>query len=141
MSEILKVLQETIAITKKTNRQLDLMEHLEAVRTKPGILELKSGAIFNTIYSNGSTVTIASYPILGSRTPNHCHDGIVEYLICTKGSVSLTFEGGYRILRVKDCASVPESCMHSVTALDDNSELIAVCVPAEPTYTDSMKCK
>ena len=141
MSEMLKVLQDAIAITKKTNAKLDLMTQLNAVQTLPGILEMDEGIKFDTIYSNGSTVTIASYPNIGSRTPNHCHDDIVEYLICTQGSVSITFDGGYRILMAKECVSIPEGCIHSTVALENDSILIAICVPAEPTYTASMKCK
>jgi len=141
MSDLMRALKETIAINKETNEKLDLIRQLDAVKTKPGVLELKAGVKLDTIFSNGSTITIASYPKMGSNTPTHSHKEIVEYLICTKGSVSVTFNGGYRILKVRECASIPEGCPHSTTALENNSEMIAICVPAEPAYKSSMGCK
>ena len=140
MSEILKVLQESIAISKSTNEKLSVLTQLGGTFNL-GKIEIKDGSNLKTIYSNGSTVTIASYPKLGMCTPSHCHTCITEYLICTKGSVSVSFNGGYRIMKAKECASIPEGAMHITTALEDDSELIAVCVPAEPSYTASMACK
>ena len=143
MSDILATLKEVSEINQKTLDKLDLIQQLSRaskVRMGSGLIELDKSVVFNTIYANNATVTIATYPKTGSKTPKHCHDNITEYLICTKGSVSVSFDHGYRILHVKDCVSVPGSSNHTVTALEDSSELIAVCVPVEETYKASMVC-
>jgi len=142
MSKVLEEIQKIRAINKKTIEKASLLKQLQAASkveiSGNGIIELDKGVIFETIYANGATVTIAKYPKMGSKTPRHCHDGIIEYLICIKGSVSVSFEHGYRILNVKDCASIPEDTKHIVTALEDDSAILAICVPSEELYKSSM---
>jgi quercetin dioxygenase-like cupin family protein len=136
MSVILETLKEATAITRKTNEKLDLLQKLLTVsniRLQKGVAEIDEQIKIKTIYSNGATITTSVYR-KGGLYPDHCHDAIIEYLICIKGSFSVSLPGGHRILQIKDCASIPANIQHTVMALDDYSELIAICIPAEPAY-------
>lgn len=93
-----------------------------------------------TIYSNGVSISIGYYPSKNSLFPIHCHKNIREYLICLKGSFGITFGRGYCILKYKECSSIPENEIHSVNALEDNSELLAICIPQEEGYVRGLEC-
>lgn len=140
MSTLLKDIEEVNGMYKKLREKSQLLRKLNVIRMGKGVIELDKGITFETIYSNNGTVTITRYPKMGARTPSHCHDQVKEYLICNKGSFSVHFGGNFRVLKIKDCVSVPEGVEHTTTALEDNSELIAVCVPIEPLYAASMAC-
>jgi quercetin dioxygenase-like cupin family protein len=136
MTEILENLKVVSEITRKTNEKLDLLKKLLDVgdiRMRKDVAEIDKEIKIKTIYSNGATITTSVYR-KGGVYPDHCHNFIKEYLICTKGSFSVRLPGGQRVLQVKDCASVDADVQHSVIALDDYSELIAICIPAEPAY-------
>jgi hypothetical protein len=138
MTEIMKTLKESSNLYKKISEKAKLLTQLNVLRMGEGVIELDKNIIFETIYSSGATITIAKYPKMGARVPNHNHEGIVEYLICNKGSFSINFANNFRVLKIRDCVSIPEGMVHTTTALQDNSELIAVCVPVEPLYAVSM---
>ena len=100
-------------------------------------LELKNNINTSTVFeSEKCSVTIAYCPDDGSEYPIHCHDGIIEYLICLKGSFGITLpHNGYRILKEQECAKIPADVMHSSISLEQNSELMGICLPKEPAYT------
>jgi len=108
------------------------------IRMKNNALEMDAGIIFKTIYGDKATVTIAEYPKQGGRTPAHCHKASKEFLICITGQISVTFGKNYRVLKPGDCISLDKSIHHSCTALEDNSRLIAICVPEDEDYKRSM---
>jgi quercetin dioxygenase-like cupin family protein len=86
---------------------------------------------------HGASIVISKAKKKGDYFPIHCHDGIIQYLICTEGSFIVDFVDsfGYRFLHLKECVSVPPKIRHKVTALEDNSTLIGICIPEEKAYT------
>lgn len=124
----------------KMLRTVDSLLKSGEITGKNGILNMEEGVKFETIYDSNCTITIASHPKRDTKTPKHCHLGIKEYLICTKGSFCFNMGNSMRILEVKDCASVPEGAEHSTTSLEDNSVLVAICIPEETAYKRS-KCE
>ena len=86
--------------------------------------------------SEDVSLTIASFSDEGAEYPEHCHEDIIEYLICLKGSFGITLpHNGYRILKDTECAKIPRSTMHSCVSLESDSELLGICLPAEMAYT------
>ena len=67
--------------------------------------------------------------------PEHVHQFAVEYLVCVKGSVALTFGAngcdGLRILKEGDCSAIPASVIHSSKPLAKETKLAFVCVPQD----------
>jgi len=126
--------------TQDTLRTVAKLIEAGEIRRKGNMLEMDNSVTFNTIYGKDATVTIATYPKQGSQSPSHCHDKITEYLICIKGSFSAAFGKGYRILKMGECLSISNNVLHTITALEDNSTIVAVCVPEENAYLESMKC-
>ena len=100
-------------------------------------LEMENNISVNTVFESAeASVTLASCPDEGSNYPLHCHSGIVEYLICLNGSFGITLpHNGYRILKETECAKIPANVMHSTISLESNSNLLGICLPAEPAYT------
>jgi len=111
------------------------------MRHKGNIIEMDAGVIFKTIYGDRATITIAEYPRQGSRSPNHCHEKSKEYLICIVGSFSVAFDKSYRIIKAGECVSLDKILDHTVTSLEANSKLVAICVPEEDEYKRSMQCQ
>jgi len=100
-------------------------------------LETENNISVNTVFeSEEVSVTIATCPDEGAAYPEHCHSGIVEYLICLKGSFGVTLpHNGYRILKEKECAKIPANVMHSTISLEKDSDIIGICLPQETAYT------
>jgi len=139
MTDSLKQVNE---IFNRTNKELDTIKDLLEkgdMIIEGGRLKQNGNIELETIYDIDSTVSIGKFLKQGNIMKSHVHDNIVEYLICIKGSFGITLPYGYRILKIKDCASIPEGCLHSTTALEDISMIIAICVPAEKSYKESMK--
>ena len=99
-------------------------------------LALENDISIDTIYDTKDvSISIASCPTSGDTYPEHCHVGIVEYLICLKGSFGVTLShNGYRIVKEQECAKIPANILHSVISLEPNSDLMGICLPAEPAY-------
>ena len=102
-------------------------------------LEMEHNISLNTVFeSEECSVSIASCPEEGADYPVHRHEGIVEYLICLKGSFGITLpHNGYRILKEKECAKIPANIMHSTISLEKDSDIMGICLPQEPAYTSS----
>ena len=100
-------------------------------------LETENKIKVETVFeSEEVSVTVASFEEEGAEYPVHCHDGIIEYLICLSGSFGVTLpHSGYRIIKEKECAKIPANIMHSAVSLEPNSEILGICLPAEPAYT------
>lgn len=111
------------------------------LRTHGDVLTADNGVILETIYGQESTVTICKFRYAGGRVSEHIHANVSQYLICVRGSFNVLLPSGYRILLTSACVSIPQNCGHSITALEDNSELIAVCVPEDEAYKKSMNRK
>ena len=100
-------------------------------------LQMEHNIEVDTVFeSEEVSVTLAYCPKEGAEYPVHCHTGIVEYLICLKGSFGITLpHNGYRILKEKECAKIPPNVLHSSISLEPNSNIMGVCLPQEPAYT------
>lgn len=136
LKEISKIFNRT---SKKIETINDILAKGEA-RIEDKLLKFENNIVLKNIYSNGSSVSVVKFPAKNSVYPIHCHRDTVEYLICTKGSFGIIFGNGYRILKYKECASIPENMLHSITALEENCEMLAICIPFEEAYKRSMEC-
>jgi quercetin dioxygenase-like cupin family protein len=83
------------------------------------------------------TVTLGIYHIKNVEYPEHCHKESIEYLIVMKGVFLIKFGKGSRIISKGECVSLDIDCLHTCTALENESEIIAICVPPELAYTQS----
>jgi cupin superfamily acireductone dioxygenase involved in methionine salvage len=111
---------------------------------KLGILE-KNHASFiehnnftvETIYDKGISIVIAEAPNRGEYFPEHCHQNIVQYLICIKGSFVIDYQNSFQsdIIKEKDFLYILPSRKHKVTALENNSKLVGICIPMDRAYT------
>jgi len=106
-------------------------------------LEVENAVTAETVFENEKTcITIATFKTEGGLYPSHCHNEIIEYLICLSGSCGITLpNNGYRILKEQECAKIPASVMHSVISLEANSDIMAICLPAEPAYINDKGVK
>lgn len=74
--------------------------------------------------------------------PIHCHPKSREYLICVRGTVAVKFTGiGINILRTGDHCEVPANVAHATRPLEENSKLIAVCVPYDIGFPNMLQCE
>jgi len=74
--------------------------------------------------------------------PVHRHPKSKEYLICVAGSVVVEFLGiGMRILKVGDCCEIPCDIAHSTRPLEENSKLLAVCIPYDQSFPALSTCE
>lgn len=134
MTETLQIAHE---IFSRANQKLDTIKDLldrGEMKIEQRLLKQNGNIEIQTLYAKEATISIGVWNKQGSIMKSHIHENIVEYLVCMKGSFGVTLPYGYRILKTKDCASIPENCLHSVVALEDNSKMVAVCVPAEKSY-------
>lgn len=64
--------------------------------------------------------------------PCHVHGDVIEYLICVQGSFLEFFENqGVRIVRPGECVSIPKNTVHKSRAIEPNTVLVYVCIPAD----------
>ena len=100
---------------------------------KDGHLSVPGGDwITEVIYdANEVVIGITKVPNKDSIFPSHIHPTQVQYMIVTKGKIGLTLDGGYRVLSVKECASISEGIEHSAKSLEDDSHFVHITVPAD----------
>jgi len=128
-------------IFSRTSKKLDTIKDLVEkgeMRIENRFLKQNNTLNIETIYAKEATISIGTWFKQGNMMKSHIHEGIIEYLICVRGSFGVSLPHGYRLMKTKDCAAIPENCLHSVTALEDDSKMIAVCIPAEEIYKRSM---
>jgi len=117
-------------------KNLDIAKVMKAYEVKRGIgtFELNGEVIIENLFEGTASISVAKTSKIGGRYPDHKHVNSIQYLICTVGSFAVSFASNYRIIKSRDCVSIPENTIHAVTALEDDSELISICVPEEPAY-------
>jgi len=132
---------EKINDIKETQRTIDkLLELSEMKIADKG--EIKTdGTILDVIYEKDEYQIGIGYHLgSGSYVPMHCHQGIIEYLIVGKGKVIVQFENNaVRVLSKGECASVKPGELHSVRALEDDTEVVFICIPPEKGYSKCQK--
>jgi len=138
-----------LGYNKMINKTLELLDRVEKrARTIQSIIDageikahgntstMKETKIkFKTVYETDHvTVTPAFWECKGQRFISHTHANSKEYLICVRGRFLISIEGGQRVIGVGECVSIPKGTMHDGVSLEDNSEIVAVCIPAEEGY-------
>lgn len=89
-----------------------------------------------TLYqSEDATVTHGVWHKKGFEYPNHCHECSVEHLIPLKGSFSVAYCGTRTTIRKGDYLIIPVGEPHICVSLEDESEMLAICIPPEPAYS------
>lgn len=105
------------------------------IAAKPHGFELSTTIEASSIFQTKDvTVTEGIWTHAGDFWPDHAHSDSIEYLIITRGKVLLKIEGVPRIMVKGDCASLPIGVRHSVTAIEDDSRILGICVPPELAY-------
>ena len=90
-----------------------------------------------TVFENKATVSVANFKYANCSMTMHEHHNVEEYLICANGKANIYYNDTDHFINYKECILVPSNTLHIVTALEDNTELIAVCIPAEEGYKRS----
>ena len=119
-------------------RTIDNLIKAGEIRTHGDVLTADKEVLLKTIYGDASTVTIGKFGLIGGQVTDHIHPEVAQYIICVKGSFNIQTSKWSRVIYPADCAAIPKSILHSVTALENSSELIAVCVPEDGAYLKSM---
>lgn len=123
------------------NRTVSNLIKAGELRAHGDVLTADNGVVLETIYGTGATITICKFRYSGGRVSEHIHKNISQYLVCVKGSFNVLLPSGYRILSPSACVSIPPNCNHTITALEDEAELIAVCVPPEKGFLNTINNK
>jgi len=138
-----KIMQALSKIIEKQKTVSDLIKLGEITIKNNGShkLNINSTVTLETIFDNENTsISVVDYKDEGSDYPEHTHEGVIEYLICLKGSFGIKLpKNGYRILNPKECAKIPAFTTHTALSLEPNSQLLAICLPAEPGYIKTVK--
>lgn len=125
----------------KVNFRLEALKYLFNFKTDEHLRETFEGFevgdidLKNVYHNENTTITYVTYHKNEAYLPLHTHIGSHEYLIITKGMFVMRFAGGYgRVMQRGECASIPTGVEHTCVAMEEGSELIAICVPPEPAY-------
>jgi len=127
---------EKINGIKETQRTIDKLLELSEMKVVDKGEIKTNGTILDVIYEKDEYQIGIGYHLgAGSYVPVHCHQGI-EYLIVGKGKVIIQFgDNAIRVLDKGECASIKAGELHSVRALEDEAEVIFICIPPEKGYT------
>ena len=134
----MKMIDSRIEGLQHRFRTIDNLIKAGEIRAHGDVLTADGGVLLKTIYGESSTVTIGKFSFTGGRVADHQHTGVAQYIICVKGSFNIQTSKWSRVITSSECASIPKSVVHSVTALEDDSELIGICVPEDSGYVKSM---
>lgn len=142
MDDLAKLRESNLKIDA-VNKRLDALGHMlvnSSILTKfipkfAGFDFAEHSIEVTTIFQTENiTVTLGIYHIKDVEYPEHCHKESVEYLIVMKGSFLIKFGRGSRIVAKGECVSLNIGCLHTCTALENESEILAICVPPEKAY-------
>src|SRR3972149_19121 len=110
-------IQETLVRLDKVNVTLDKVREktintskvLKAneMRITNNVLELDKSVEFHTVWKDKAIISIIVFKKSGSRYANYHIVNFKQYLICLVGSFSVSFGGGYRIVKSSECVSIP----------------------------------
>ena len=146
MNDLAKLRESNLKIDA-VNKRLDALGHMlvnSAVIKKfvpkfAGFNFADNSIEVTTVFQTDNvTVTLGIYHKKNIEYPEHCHKDSVEYLIPMKGSFLVKFDN-------KNTATISKGenvlmqigCLHTCTALEDESELLAICIPPEVAYMQS----
>lgn len=127
-------------LTKHMDKVSDMLLTVEQLICSGALASHKNKVcgqlIVETVYDDEASMVVIEHGKRGEVFPLHCHKGCVQFLICVKGrfSVHVPSDDIIRILKPNACFVVEESKMHSVHCLEDNSKLVGVVIPPDPSY-------
>jgi mannose-6-phosphate isomerase-like protein (cupin superfamily) len=139
-SRIIEIIKENSKKIEKATNRLDCLATLfnapeSKFTTKNGGFCYEDNIEASTVFqTEDTTVTLAIWKKAQAVYPVHCHKDSVEYLMVIKGSFLLKFGGAVRIMSKGECASIPAGVDHTVTSLEGDSQMLAVCIPPEIAY-------
>ena len=92
--------------------------------------------IVETVYDDEASMIVIEKGMSGQTFPAHFHRDCIQFLVCVRGRfmINVPNDNIMRVLKPKDCFTVPENKVHSVHCLENGSKLIGVVIPAEPAY-------
>lgn len=97
--------------------------------------------IKNLYEDDGITVGFASCSNAGGEFPAHLHDNVQEYILCIEGSFIISFgpngADGVRIVKERECVSVPPNTLHTSRPLAKNTRNLYVCIPRDTTIRET----
>jgi len=138
--KILENLKKSNAIINKVTKRLDILADLFQL-SKDKIIETPEGFNLNnlievkTLFQNGSTtISLGIWKKRNVNWPTHIHKNSIEYLVVIKGKFLLKIDEEVRSMVKGDCASIPLGVKHSCVSLEDDSQIIGICIPPEEAY-------
>ena len=140
MSILLDKLQTTSDSMDKTFARLSrlgiMFKQKENITTTGDGFSIDNDIEIKTIYEDAfCNITNCIWHKAHKLYPLHCHNDSFEYLTVTNGSFLVSFGSASRIVKKGECVSLPTSVQHSVMSLEDESSMLALCIPPEKAYS------
>jgi len=125
---------ETLNNLKESQKTIDVLLKLGSLSIKgaeqPGRNPWQLEPLFNSDKCNVGVVHIKD--VEAGPCEEHIHVDSKEYLIVTSGSVMLNINGkDVRVLHTGDCGVVNPGEGHYSRPLEDGTQMIYICVPAD----------
>jgi quercetin dioxygenase-like cupin family protein len=102
--------------------------------TENGFFTNPTVSLTTILQTSEMTVSLACFARKGDKYGFHSHVDSLEYLIVSKGTFLIVVAGTPRVMVKGECCSMPKGMLHSGEALEDDTQVLAVCVPPEPAY-------
>jgi mannose-6-phosphate isomerase-like protein (cupin superfamily) len=126
-------LEKTIEKIKGNQATIDSLLEKGTIALKPS----EEKWYIKTIYEDeGVTVGFATCSFAGGEFPEHLHENVQEYILCLNGSFAISFGpngvNGMRIVKERECVSIPPNTLHTSQPLQKNTRNLYVCIPRDP---------
>jgi mannose-6-phosphate isomerase-like protein (cupin superfamily) len=133
MNDIARVLEKI----KGNQATIAVLLERDEISFKPS----KDKWVIKNLYEDeGVTIGFASCSEAGGDFPEHLHDNVQEYLLCISGSFMISFgpngSDGVRIVKEKECVSIPPNTLHTSRPLSKNTRNLYVCIPRDKTIRE-----
>ena len=134
MSEIKQAVQEIKSIQRNIDQLLD--EGLLTINRTSSFqfsdADKKPVGLKMLLAKKECHVLLGSFSEVGAQFPPHLHNKCGEYFIVVKGSMVIDLGNGVkRIMKERSCACVDENTMHSVHALEPDTEYVVISIPLD----------
>jgi quercetin dioxygenase-like cupin family protein len=140
-TQILERLHSNSRMFDNVSLRLDALQHLfrgdrsvELQPTETGFYLNKDVSLTTVFQTEDTTVSLAVFTHKGVHFGFHKHNLNVEYVIVTRGSFMINIAGTCRLMKRGECAAFPKGVVHSGESMEDDTQVLAICVPPEPAY-------
>jgi quercetin dioxygenase-like cupin family protein len=140
-TQILERLNSNSRMFDNVSLRLDALQSLfrgdrgvEIQPTETGFYLNPDVSLTTVFQTEDTTVSMAVFSKKGVRFGFHKHLGSVEYIIVAKGTFLIVVAGVPRVMNKGECCSMPKGMLHSGEAMEDDTQVLAICVPPEPAY-------